>query len=293
MNLEAFLEQHRLPDAFVDSAKRCYFPVVDWLVDLLETSDKPLVLGINGAQGTGKSTLAHLLADCLEQDQGKRVAILSIDDIYLTRAEREALADDVHPMFATRGVPGTHDVSLGINTIEALRTLAQGQSLRIPRFDKSIDDRFSKDEWTAIEGPVDLVIFEGWCIASTASADYELTEPMNTLESDKDGYGLWRHYVNEQLKGDYKTLFDLLDSLVFLKAPDFDCVYRWRLEQEHKLRDKAGEGASGVMSDDEIAEFIQYYERITRRNLDELPGIADVVIELAADHSAVALDRRS
>ena len=293
MKLDSFLEQHRLPDVFVESAERCYFPTAEWLKQRLDDSSTPLVLGINGAQGTGKSTLAHLLAELLEQDHGKRVAILSIDDIYLTKAERQALADDVHPMLATRGVPGTHDVHLGIDTIESLKKLGDGESIRIPRFDKSVDDRFPEEEWTSIEGPVDLIIFEGWCIAATPCADYELNEPMNTLESDKDGYGLWRHYVNEQLKGDYKTLFAMLDKLVLLKAPDFDCVFRWRSEQEQKLRDKAGEDASGVMSDDEVAEFIQYYERITRRNLAELPDTADVVIELLPDHSAVATDIRT
>ena len=292
MTLDAFIEKHRLPAAFSESADRCYLPCADWLHENIERLDADgvtdaYVLGINGAQGTGKSTLADLLAEVLEQKHGYRVVVLSIDDIYKTRAEREAMASDVHPMFATRGVPGTHDVELGIRTIDALHALKPGDTLRVPRFDKSVDDRSPESEWSVVEGPVDVVIFEGWCVGSRAVADEELDKPVNALESERDPDGDWRRAVNDALATDYRRLFALLNGLLFLKAPDFDCVYRWRLEQEHKLRDKAGD-ASGVMTDDEVATFIQYYERITRDNLARLDDAAGAVIELAPDHSAVA-----
>ena len=292
MSLEAFIDRHRLPAAFTESAERCYLPCADWLhaqiaVHEADGLTDAYVLGINGAQGTGKSTLADLLADVLDERYGYRVVVLSIDDIYKTRAEREAMARDVHPMFLTRGVPGTHDVQLGIDTIDALHTLKDGETVRVPRFDKSVDDRCPESEWTEVEGSVDVVIFEGWCVGSRAVDDEQLNEPVNALEAERDPDGTWRRTVNDALKTDYRRLFALLNSLVFLKAPDFDCVYRWRLEQEHKLRDKAGD-ASGVMSDDEVATFIQFYERITRDNLSRLGESANATIELAPDHSAVS-----
>ncbi len=293
MSLDAFIEKHRLPTAFVDSAERCYLPCADWLHQQVANHEGDgltgaYVLGINGAQGTGKTTLADLLAEVMNERHGYRVVVLSIDDIYKTKAEREVMARDVHPLFATRGVPGTHDVELGISTIDALLDLKEGNTVRVPRFDKSVDDRCPESDWTVVEGPVDVVILEGWCVGSRAAPDEELNEPVNALESERDPDGGWRRAVNDALKSDHRRLFALLNSLVLLKAPDFDCVYRWRLEQEHKLRDRVGD-ASGVMTDEEVATFIQHYERITRDNLERLQHSASVVIELAADHSAVSI----
>ena len=292
MSLDAFIDRHRLPDAFVDSAERCYLPCATWLHDrvskhVADGISSAFVLGINGAQGTGKSTLADLLAEVMHERHGYRVVVLSIDDIYKTKSEREAMARDIHSMFATRGVPGTHDVELGIRAIDALHGLKAGETVRVPRFDKSVDDRLPESAWTEVEGPVDIVIFEGWCVGSMWVPNEQLAEPVNALESELDPDGTWRRAVNDALASDYRRLFALLDALLFLKAPDFECVYRWRLEQEHKLRDRVGD-ASGVMSDDQVATFIQYYERITRDNLARLEQKAAACIELADDHSAVS-----
>src|SRR6185437_8649015 len=88
-----------------------------WLAGLLEEStDGPLVLGLCGAQGSGKSILARSLADRFAS-RGRRVAVLSLDDLYLTKAERSRLAQEVHPLLGTRGVPGTHDVALGLQIL--------------------------------------------------------------------------------------------------------------------------------------------------------------------------------
>lgn len=113
-------------------------------------------------RGSGKSTAAALLADFLAL-LGLRTAILSIDDLYLTRSARGRLAREVHPLLVTRGVPGTHDLDLGVRTIDALCALRSGQRLPLPCFDKSTDDRLPPLRWPAIEGPVDIILFEGWC----------------------------------------------------------------------------------------------------------------------------------
>jgi D-glycerate 3-kinase len=268
----------------------CYLQFTEWLITQLpKNNTQTYVLGINGAPGSGKSTLAELLSEFLASEHGLQVVILSIDDIYLTRGERESLGQRVHPLLSTRGVPGTHDVALGISVIEKLCSLRPGESLNVPRFDKSRDDRRSSSDWPTVTGPVDLVIFEGWCVASEAMTADELKEPLNELESAADSDGQWRSYANDKLRTDYGQLFALLDSLLFLQAPNFDAVLRWRLEQEHKLLESAAADADAIMSDQQVASFIQLYERISRHNIASMPSIADAVIELGDDHQAKSL----
>ncbi len=290
MHLDDFISRHELPAIYAKCAERCYLPFADWLYERSRSSDAgTFVLGINGAQGTGKSTCADLVNEYLSDEYDLAVVVLSIDDIYRTRRERELLARTVHPLLATRGVPGTHDVDLGLQTIAQLKSLGPGSAIRIPRFDKSSDDRFPENEWPLVTGPVDLVIFEGWCVASAACDLEELEKPINALERDEDADAVWRTYVNEKLHKEYRTLFDTLDALLFLKAPDFDSVYQWRLQQEYELRAKSGEDSRAIMSDEQVARFIQFYERITRWNIEHLPEVADAVIDLDTQHRAVSL----
>lgn len=294
MRLDDFTNRHGLPKSYAASAENHYLPFADWLYGRIGTSDgNTFVLGINGAQGTGKSTCADLIKEYLAAEHDLCSVVLSIDDIYLTQRERRSLALNVHPLLATRGVPGTHDVALGLRTIEQLKSLGAHSTMKIPRFDKSSDDRFPESDWPVVSGPVDLVIFEGWCVASQPCEPPELEQPVNLLESAEDTDAAWRAYVNERLKAEYKVLFAMLDALLFLKAPNFEVVYQWRLQQEHKLRARRGSTAKGIMSDAEVAKFIRFYERITKDNLRHLPNTADAVIELGVNHSAVATTFRA
>ncbi len=285
MNVGAFIRRHRLPAEFEHTAAEFYLPLAEWLERRLDSRrDRAFVLGINGAQGTGKSTLAAFLAECLRDDYGRRVATLSIDDLYLTRAEREQLAATVHPLLATRGVPGTHDVALGLRVTGKLAALAPGEELAFPRFDKARDDRAPESTWPVVGGPLDLVVFEGWCVGSLPEPAPALAQPVNELERLDDPEGTWRKYVNTRLETDYPPLFAMLDSLVFLAAPGFAAIRAWRLEQEHKLRETAATDASRIMSDAEVVRFIEFFERVTRHNLATLPAVADVVLRLGDDH---------
>ena len=285
--LDRFVAEHCLPDAFRNTATRFYDPLVAWLRRRL-TSGTPFLLGINGAQGTGKSTLAAYLALALGESARCSVAILSIDDFYLTRAERLRLSQTIHPLLATRGVPGTHDIPMLGDCLSRLRGLKAGQRCRLPRFDKAADDRADEASWPVVSGPVDLIVLEGWCVGSAAEADTTLETPVNELEATRDADGRWRHYVNERLATDYAEIFDGLDALVFLQAPGFDAILRWRIEQEQKLAAAAGTQAAGIMNPDQVADFIQYFERITRNNLDVIRSSADIVIELDAYHDCRA-----
>lgn len=277
--LNRFAADHQLPPAFVHLAQTHYFPLLDWLSNHKRS---PHLLGINGCQGSGKSTLADFLARFLGEEHGWNVAVLSIDDLYLTRAERQSLAQTVHPLLQTRGVPGTHDVALGMNILDRLCAQQRGESTAIPRFDKSCDDRAPAHTWPAVTGKVDMVILEGWCVGSRPQPAQALKTPVNALEAEEDPEGHWRAFVNRSLQN-YQQLFQRLHTMALLKAPDFSCVYHWRLEQERKLASRNPDG-KGLMSADEIARFIQHYQRLTEANLSDLPHTADVVLELNHEH---------
>ncbi len=241
--------------------------------------DGPLVVGICGAQGSGKSTLAYHLEGALAA-QGLCSVTLSLDDLYLPIEDRIRLAAEVHPLLRTRGVPGTHEVALGLSVLDDVR---DGKAVHLPRFDKATDNRAPKAAWPLVAGPVDVVLFEGWCVGAVAEDEAALAAPVNALEATVDPDGRWRHLVNEALKGTYQDLFARIDLLILLAAPGFEMVAKWRIEQEHDLRRQHAEKPdSAIMTDAQVMTFIQYYERLTRHILREMPGRADLVLYLDA-----------
>ena len=291
--IQDFLNAQRLPASFVQTIESWYQPLAGNIARHQESSHGPLMVGINGSQGSGKSTLAALLALMLHEKHGLDTVTLSLDDFYLTRDARARLAEQVHPLLATRGVPGTHDVPMLRDCLSTLRKLEPGEHCRLPRFDKAADDRAGEASWPGVPGPVDVVILEGWCVGSAAEPDAGLEVPVNELEAERDADGRWRRYVNERLRTDYAAVFAELDALVFLQAPDFESILRWRIEQEQKLAAATEATAGGVMNPRQVAAFIRYFERITRRNLDVIRSSADIVLELDEYHDCVAAHYRS
>ena len=272
--MEDFLARERLPDSYADTVATVAVPLAERIAG--RTRSGGIVIGLCGPQASGKSTLTAVLAQLLE-GQGLRTAVLSLDDLYLTRAERAVLGRRVHPLLATRGVPGTHDVALGMQVLGGLR--GSGRTI-LPRFDKGADDR---GEGSVFEEPADVGIFEGWCVGAIPQPAADLARPVNDLERECDSDGRWRVHVNDQLAGPYRGLFEGFDFLVLLQAPGFEAVLAWRQEQERKLRERlAREGAGGkrAMSDDEVAGFIAHYERLTRWILAEMPARADATVTL-------------
>jgi len=249
--------------------------------NLVQLGDKHLI-GISGGQGAGKSTLASCVVVACEQ-VGKRALSLSLDDFYLTRDERDDLARRVHPLLATRGVPGTHDVAMCRRTVNELFSAVE---LRVPRFDKGRDDRCPLEEWDFVRGPFDLVILEGWCVGAPEQPQAQLNEPCNELEAERDQQQIWRGFVNDQLRNTYQDLWQLIDDLIFLAVPNLQAVQRWRGQQE------AQRAVGSRMSEREIAEFVAHYERLTCWMLAEMPAIADVVGVLGEAHDLVGLTRR-
>lgn len=260
--------------------------VADAVARWLHEGPRPLVLGICGAQGSGKSTLARGLAERLAE-QGLRAAALSLDDLYLGRGARAKLARDAHPLLETRGVPLTHDVPLGCAVVDSVKA---GRPVRLPRFDKASDEPLPTAQWERIDGPLDMLTFEGWCVGAVAQDEAELAAPVNGLERDEDPDGRWRRAVNAALAGPYRALFGRIDRLVLLAAPGFEVVRGWRAQQEAELRTALtaqGRDPGLAMREAQIGRFVQHYERITRAILREMPARADLVLRLDGDRQVI------
>lgn len=273
-----------LDDILMEDLDRVYMPLANLIKMGFDTSTTRII-GVNGAQGAGKTTFGTLLKVVLEKALGLKVVQFSIDDIYLSHAERQKLAEEVHPLLATRGVPGTHDVKLGEDTLDALCKAGAKDITLIPRFNKAMDDPYPRSEWEQFMGRPDVIIFDGWFMGAVEQKETDLLTPVNALEREEDPYCVWRRYVNSQLKDNYKSLFNRLDLLVMLKVPSFDKVYEWRALQEEKLRIKTqGQKNLRVMSDEELNRFISHYERLTRHILNEMPSRADVLFSVSNDH---------
>lgn len=234
------------------------------------------VLAISGLQGSGKSTLAAQVVE-LARSRGLQAAALSIDDTYLTRSQRQRLADRVHPLLVTRGPPGTHELPLTLSTLDAAKA---GQPFALPRFDKLADDRLPAAQWQRIERPLDLLVFEGWFLGTPPEPDEALAAPLNALEREADREGIWRRWCNRALADDYPALWQRFDRLWFLQPPGFAVVPHWRWQQEQAMQQASPERTA--MSRAQVERFVQFYERVSRQALRTLPDIADRVVPLDA-----------
>ncbi|MDU0355152.1 kinase [Paraglaciecola aquimarina] len=291
MLTETFIRDHKLPKAFATIANDFYIPLANKIFSHQKSASIPYFVGINGCQGSGKSTLSEFLQVYLQSEHNLSVVVMSLDDFYFSQADRETLATDIHPLFKTRGVPGTHDTYLIKQALQKLQQ--QTQSVTIPRFNKATDNPFPTEEWTVIDRQVDVVIFEGWCWGVNGQDESELTMPVNELEAIQDKQLVWRRYVNSILKRDYQPLYEYMNLWVMFEAPSFADVYAWRLEQEQKLVEKlAGKVTSGVMSPAEIKDFIQYYQRLTEHSFKTLPNTCDHLFTLDSSRAIISYQRK-
>lgn len=277
--LQRLLADEHLPSSMLATIARVHEPIARHIAKRAAESKHPFIVGLCGPQGSGKSTLAVVLRTILAA-HGAAVASISIDDFYLTRLEREHLASRVHPLLQTRGVPGTHDVALAMTTLDAL---SRHGTVALPSFDKAADDRRPERLWPQVQTPLDILIFEGWCVGATAQENAALRDPINALEREYDAHRTWRTYVNERLQNEYRILFARLDLMIALTTSTFDTVYEWRAEQERKLRERVerrGDDASRLMTERELRRFIAHYERLTSHIMSTMPIDADIVLAL-------------
>ena len=218
--------------------------------------DRIPLIGVAGAQGSGKSYQCRILTMANQP----RFAHFSLDDVYRSRAYREELATETHPLFITRGPPGTHDLDLATRTIERIRGVGRDQNIRLPRFDKLTDDTAPESEWPLYNGPAEAIVVDGWCLGAEPLALSDLEAPSNALERNEDTTGVWRETVEYELRANYQPFFAAFDAIVYLRPPNWEIVRAWRGQQEEQLLGRP-------LTDEESAKldrFMMFYERISR-----------------------------
>ena len=267
----------RFPRALVDD-------LLDRLIARLPPA-RPLLAGLSGLQASGKSTLARQLV-AAAQRRGVPAVAMSLDDFYLTRAERATLAARVHPELATRGPPGTHDVDLLETTLDALM---RSEPVRVPRFDKGRDDRAPRS--APLRVPPRLILLDGWFLGAPPQPARALFEPVNAWERRVDPDAILRRFANRALRDRYVFVWRRLDLLIALLAPSFPVSRRWRRRAEAVLR--ASPDAPRAMSPREMTRFLPRYERLARHSLSTLPGLADIAVALDREHEVRSVVERS
>ena len=262
--------------------RRVYIPIAFWINNKFKKKGKTLFLGLSASQGSGKTTVAGILKIILKTFFKRNVCVISIDDFYKTLNDRNKMAEKKHPLFKTRGVPGTHDIDLIKSFFISIKK-KKFKKATLPKFNKSIDDRLKKKYWYKINQRPEIVLLEGWCVGAKAESASSLNKPVNTLEKYEDQYLVWRKFVNEKLKKEYKKLFSMIDYYIFMKVPNFKIVFEWRMLQEKKLKRKFYYKKK-IMTYSGIKRFIMFYQRITLQMVKELSKSASIVMLLKKNH---------
>ena len=263
--------------------KSFLIPLCFW-INKQTNKKKPYFVGLAGGQGTGKTTTSSLLKIILIKFFKLEVFRISIDDFYKTRKERVNLSKRVHPMLMTRGVPGTHDINMMLSFFKKVKS-RKFKSLKLPTFNKAIDDRFNKKYWYNLKDKPDVIIFEGWCVGAKSEKNNTLKKTINSMEKSKDQKKIWRKYVNYQLKSGYKKLYSQLNCLIYLKAQNFSLLQKWRLKQERKLwLNSKRKSNLKIMSKEDVLSFMQTYQRITQNMFRYMPQYASIILNLNSNH---------
>jgi D-glycerate 3-kinase len=245
---------------------------------------RPYIVGLAGGQGTGKTTISSLIKIILIKYFKLNVFRISIDDFYKTRKDRISLSKRVHPMLLTRGVPGTHDINMMLDFFRKAKS-KKFNRLKLPTFNKAIDDRFNKKKWYDLKHRPDVIIFEGWCVGAKSEKNNTLKKTINSMEKAKDQKQIWRKYVNHQLKSKYKNLYSQLNCLIYLKAKNFSLLQKWRLKQERKLWLGSKRKLNlKIMSKVDVLNFMQTYQRITQNMFRYMPKYASIIFNLNSNH---------
>ncbi|MBI3437070.1 MAG: kinase [Proteobacteria bacterium] len=239
--------------------------------------DRPALIGVSGAQGSGKTTVCQSLVAA----DAPRFTQFSIDDVYLDHVQRAELAARTHPLFVTRGPPGTHDIGLARSTIDALSTAGETTETPLPRFDKIKDVMKPREAWPVFRGRPEAILVDAWCLGALPVPP---SPPLNAIE-EEDAHGVWRETQNEFLRTTYADWFASFDAIIYLRAPSWDVVRRWRGQQEVTLRGRALTAEEGAWID----RFILHYERITRSMMDG--GVfADWIVRIDEQRRVVSVE---
>ena len=271
--------------------KKFYIPMSFWIERKYKKKGKTLFLGVSGGQGSGKTTVTEILKIILKKFFKRQIHVNSIDDFYKTLEERNKMSNKIHSLFKTRGVPGTHDINLVKKFFNFIKK-EKFRKIKLPKFEKAIDNRLKKKYWYSLKKKPEIVILEGWCVGAKPQSNSLIRKPINILEKYEDRDLIWRKYVNAKLKKEYKNLFAMIDYFIFMKIPNFNMVFKWRFLQESKLKKKS-HSKKKVMSYNEIKRFIMFYQRITLQMMRDLSKSASIVMLLKKNHQIKKLLFRS
>lgn len=266
----------------IKNLKKIYIPISFWINNKCKKKGRTLILGLSGSQGSGKTMVTGILQIILKKFFKKNIYIISIDDFYKTLRDRNRMSQQKHSLFKTRGVPGTHDINL-IKNFFIYTKRKKFKKIKLPKFNKSIDDRSKKNYWHNINKRPEIIILEGWCVGAKPQIISSLRKPVNILERHEDKDLIWRKYANEKLKKEYKEVFAMIDYFIFMKVPNFKIVFKWRLLQESKLRKKL-HYKKKIMTYSAIKRFIMFYQRITLQMMKDLSKSASIVLLLKKNH---------
>lgn len=289
-SLELLIANFQLPSEYLADISSYFLPLARNLAETID-KDEQTIFGLQGCQGSGKSTLVAFLSVLFAEEFGLENCVVSLDDFYLNQRERNLLAQEVHPLLATRGVPGTHDIDLLSCVIDKFLSK---QSLTLPKFDKATDNPCPPDDWTSLAKPPPLMILEGWCLGIPAQETHQLANAINCLEEKEDQDGRWRQYVNQQIAQNYQPVYDQIYSLCVLQAPGWECVYQWRLRQEQQLLSqnlssshKSHAQTLAIMSEHELKRFVQHFQRLSQHGFNCMSQLADYQLSLNSDHQII------
>ena len=263
--------------------KSFLIPISFWIAKKAK-KNKPCIVGLSGGQGSGKTTISSIISIILRKYFKLNVFTISIDDFYKTRKERFSLSKKIHPSLMTRGVPGTHDINMMLDFFKRLKR-KEFRSLKLPKFNKAIDNRYNKKLWYSLKKRPDIIIFEGWCVGAKAEKNNTLKKSINSFEKFRDKKLIWRRYVNKQLQSKYKQLYDQLNCLLYIKSNNFNLLRNWRIKQENKLRLKNKRSNSNkIMSNKEVINFMNTYQRVTQNMFKTVPKVASIILNLNTNH---------
>ncbi|NER36268.1 MAG: glycerate kinase [Oscillatoria sp. SIO1A7] len=294
-------------ETFLETLWILWLPLAIALSKRQQELGRPLIQGIVGGQGTGKTTMTKILSLILScqsdrsyspPDSGppypglpyaprpyasRRVLSLSIDDLYKTYSDRQNLQKQ-DPRLVWRGPPGTHDIELGIETLDLLLSVSpQSDPIPVPRFDKSAWGGAGDRAEPEIVERADIILFEGWFVGvrPIEPANFDTAPAPIITESDR----AFARDSNRRLQA-YLPLWQRLDSLIVLYPTDYRLSVQWRQQAE---REMVAAGKSG-MSDEQIEEFVRYFWQALHPELFIAPLVnnpdrADLVVEINGDRT--------
>ncbi|CAK7894933.1 probable ATP-dependent kinase Tda10p [[Candida] anglica] len=246
---------------------------VSRIVEMEAELAKPVILGVCGPQGSGKTYLSEHLDEEIRTRFPKLNCVkFSMDDLYLTHDEQAKLTEESEMtnnlLLQGRGLPGTHDVNLGIEILNKLKYW-DGTPVDIPIYDKSAfsgeGDRTSSFQ---VSTRPDIIIFEGWFNGFQPLDEDQARVRYLTSKATQSCLQKHKLYdvldVNETLQS-YKKIWDMFDYFIYLDS-DYKNVYKWRLEQEHDLIAKSGSG----MTDEQVVKFIDRYIPVYELYYDDM-----------------------